>query len=561
MGLKWRVVGVALVVLVSAASIVYATTRAPEESRDRGEGPSLSEERQTFSRGAEPAEPIERACKLPKEYLRRIERGYHRVHSEDVTFVPKEPNYWGSFDIVSHSGPWDYLQTVPLVLYGPGYIVPQGAPLEEEASITDVYATVERLLGASFEERTGSVLEGALEPAPAEPPKVIFTIMWDGVGRNVLERWPNRWPTLARLEREGTSYLQATVGSSPSITPATHASLATGAFPKDHEVVGIHMRNDNGKYRVVFSGGNPDDMKLTSYADQWDKANDNAPKVALLAWRQWHMPMLGHGSQTPGGDKDVLALIDGEAFVGGSPEWYRTPKYTKSHHDLFEEHADELDREDGKADGLWRGNEIDGGREDNPAFVRYSGDLTMKMLRRGGFGADDVPDLFLANYKQTDIAGHSYTIDSPEVADNLKEQDVLLARILDYLEAKVPGRYVVILTADHGHTKKATNTGAWPLEPVEFKADIQRRFGVPSGVTLFQQTNPQGPLLNRNIMRRYGFTSRDVANYLDHYTIRENWPDGERLPETHRGRGGERILAGVWASRDFPKVLNCAFEN
>ena len=63
------------------------------------------------------------------------------------------------------------------------------------------------------------------------------------------------------------------------------------------------------------------------------------------------------------------------------------------------------------------GNEIDGGREDNPAFVRYSGDLAMKMLRQGGFGADETPDLFFANFKQTDIAGHSYTIDSPEVAD------------------------------------------------------------------------------------------------------------------------------------------------
>ena len=560
MDLRWRAGGIALVVLVSVSSIVYATTRAtddppPEEPATPAAPASADEDADSR------AKPIERACKLPKEYLRRIERGYHRAHSEDVTFVPREPNYWGSFSIVSHSGPWDYLQRVPLVLYGPGYIVPQGAPLEEEASITDVYPTVERLLGASFDQRPGSVLADALVPAPAEPPKVIFTIMWDGVGRNVLERWPNRWPTLARLEREGTSYLQATVGSSPSITPATHASLATGAFPKDHEVVGIHMRNDKGKYRVVFSGGNPDDMKLTSYADQWDKAKDNAPKVALLAWRQWHMPMLGHGSQTPGGDKDVLALIDGEATVGGYPEWYRTPKYTKSHHDLFEEHADELDREDGKADGLWRGNEIDGGREDNPAFVRYSGDLTMKMLRRGGFGADDVPDLFLANYKQVDIAGHSYTIDSPQVADNLEEQDALLARILDHLEAKVPGRYVVILTADHGHTKKATNTGAWPLEPVEFKADIQRRFGVPSGVTLFQQTNPQGPLLNRNIMRRYDFTARDVAAYLDHYTIRENWPDGERLPEGYGSRGGERILAGVWASKDLPKVLDCAFED
>ena len=181
----------------------------------------------------------------------------------------------------------------------------------------------------------------------------------------------------------------------------------------------------------------------------------------------------------------------------------------------------------------------------------------MKLLRRGGFGADDIPDLFFANFKQTDIAGHSYTIDSAEVADNLEEQDAQLQRILDYLDREAPGRYVVILTADHGHTGKPLKTGAWPLEPNEFKADVQRRFGVPGDVTLFQQTNPQGPLLNRNVMRRYDFTARDVAAYLDDYTIRENWPDGERLPEGYQDRGDERILAGVWAARALQKVLDC----
>jgi predicted AlkP superfamily pyrophosphatase or phosphodiesterase len=520
-----------------------------ERSSSGGNGPAAA--------NLSAAGPIERACKLPPEYLTRIERGFHPDHSEDVTFVPKEPNYWGSFTVVSHTGPWEYLQRIPLVLYGPGYIVPQGERLDAEAGIIDVYPTVERLLGSTFKGRTGAVLEDALEPAPPEPPKVILTIMWDGVGRNMLDRWPNRWPTLARLEREGTSYGRATIGSSPSVTPATHASLATGAFPKDHEVIGINMRNDAGKHRLVFSGGNPDDMKLTTYGDQWDKQAGNAAKVGLLAWRQWHMPMLGHGLRTKGGDKDILGLIDEEGFVGGYSRWYSTPGYLTSHHDLFERHVDEVDKEDGKADGLWLGNEIEGGREDNPAFVRYSGDLAMKMLRQGGFGADDVPDLFFANFKQTDIAGHSYTIDSQEVADNLEEQDAQLARILDYLEREV-GRYVVILTADHGHTRRATVTGAWPFEPVEVKADIQRRFGVPAEEELFQSTTPAGPFMNHRLMKKYGFTSRDVARYLNDYTIRENWPDGERLPQGYRNRGDERILAGVWAARDLPKVLACA---
>ncbi|MGH2754604.1 MAG: alkaline phosphatase family protein [Actinomycetota bacterium] len=552
MGMRGRAIVAALVVLVSAASIVYATTQAPEDERSSSAAETLAADE------AGRLGPIQRACRLPREHLRRINRGYHRVHSEDVTIVPKAPNYWGSFSIVSHSGPWNYLQRVPLVLYGPGYIVPQGATLDGSASLADVYPTIETLLDADFAARTGEALTEALAPVAVDPPKLIVTIMWDGVGRNVLERWPDRWPTLARLEREGTSYYDAMVGSSPSITPATHATLATGAYPKDHEVVNINYRGDNGEPRVIFENGNPRALKLTTFSDQWDRAKRNRPKVGLLAWKPWHMPMLGHGSQTRRGDKDVLGLIHVGGKVTGSDEFYRTPKYLRNKSYLLRRRADELDKEDGEADGEWLGHEIMGDREDNPAYVRYQGDLALRMLKKGGFGDDGVPDLFLANFKQTDLAGHVNTVDSQEMAQNLRAQDDQLGRLVDYLDESLSGDYVVILSADHGHTRAPSETGAWPVEPVEFKADIQRRFGVPASKKLYHSTSPVGPFLKRHLMKRYGITPHEIAEYLNGYTIRDNWPAGRRLPKGYRNRGDERILAAAWATDDLPKVLACS---
>ena len=160
---------------------MYATTQDPAEHPP----PASADETVAAARDSGGG-PVERACRLPREHLRRIERGYHRVHSEDVTFVPKEPNYWGSFDIVSHSGPWDYLQTVPLVLYGPGYIVPQGAPSERGSQhhrcLSDGGASARRRASRSAPAR---VLENALVPAPVEPPKVIVS---DHVGRRGMQR-------------------------------------------------------------------------------------------------------------------------------------------------------------------------------------------------------------------------------------------------------------------------------------------------------------------------------------------------------------------------------------
>ena len=93
----------------------------------------------------------------PQE-LARLWRGHDDTHSEDVTIVPLPPNYSGSFGTTSHSGPWDYVQTIPLVMYGPGNIKPEGR-LEEPASIADVYPTAGRLTGVDLPQREGRVLD------------------------------------------------------------------------------------------------------------------------------------------------------------------------------------------------------------------------------------------------------------------------------------------------------------------------------------------------------------------------------------------------------------------
>lgn len=504
------------------------------------------------------SESVRKACSLEPEIVARIWRGHDDLHSEDVTIVPHEPNFWGSFDVVSHSGPWDYLQTVPLVLYGPR-IAAQGARLESPASIVDVYPTLAELLGVTFKQRTGEVLSDALATTALDgAPKLIVTFMWDGVGRNMLARWPDRWPNLARLEAEGTSYAGATVGSSPSITPATHASLATGAYPRHHKVTAIDYRISATEVRTAFAHSDPKDLKLTTYADQFDKLVNNKAVVGLLAWRDWHIPMLGHGAFTSGGDHDQLALIGETGKVKGNPDYYSTPDYMKGHEDLFSSHVDELDRADGQADGKWRGHDIVGAYEDNPAYVRFQGDLALRMLRKGRYGANSVPDMFFANFKQTDIAGHQYTIDSPEVADVLFEQDRQLGRILRYLDREV-GDYVLVLSADHGHTPDPLITSAWPIDPSEFRSDAYRYFKVPSKEKLFESTTAAGPFLNRAVATRYGVTARQLARFMERYTIRDNWPGDDPLPAGYRDRGDEPVLDAAWAAEDLDEVVACTF--
>ena len=501
------------------------------------------------------ASAVDRACRLPKDVLLRIWRGHDPELAEDIIFVPKEPNFVGWFDVVSHTGPWDYVQQVPLVLYGPGFIEAHGV-LRKRATLADVYPTVGALLHADLPERNGTTLAEAVE-GTARPPKLIVTIVWDGVGRNVLSRWPDRWPTLARVEREGSSYLNATVGSSPSITPATHSTLGTGSWPRSHRVTAIKLRK-NGHVGESFKGYAGSDLKLSTFADSYDLQTGNESKVGLIGWQAWHIGMLGHGAASTGGDKDLLGIIRFDEKLVGNQDLYDTPAYLRNGFPGLEERAEQLDRSDGEVDEKWLGDPILGVHQ-SPAWVRYESDVLMSVLRREQFGQDEVPDLLFANFKMTDIAGHQFGIDSQQMAANLQAQDEALERLIDHLDRRVRD-YVVIVTADHGHTPPPERTGAWPIAPLELIDDLNDYFEVPEGRSLVEAHHAAGLFLDRSVVDDLGVREGDVVRFLNYYTIGDNWKAGN-LPSEYADRRDELVFSAVFSSTDVDAVMKCAFPS
>jgi hypothetical protein len=508
-------------------------------------------------------EPVARACALDPRYLVRIWRGTDLSTSGDLLLVPRAPNFTGSFTITSHSGPWRYLQEVPLALYGPGNIAASGS-LDEHASVTDIYPTVGRLLGVELPARDGAVLELALADSGGAPPKLVVVVVWDGAGRSTLERWPGRWPTLDRIEREGTSYLHATVGSAPSTTPAIHSSIGTGAFPRSHGVTGNYVRDHESRLRRVFAHGVPRELELSTFADEIDLAYGNESKVGMLGWLDWHLGMLGHGAGAPGGDVDQAGRLhySDRIEVRGNEDLYSIPEYLEKTSDVHR-HIDRLDRADGNADGRWLGHEIDvrgrtieWGAAWNPAWAQFQADLVLEMLERDGYGRDTVPDIFLTNFKMTDLAGHLWSVDSEEVAAALEGQDAALGRILRYLDTEV-GDYVVIVTADHGGTPSPQQSGAWPISQQEVVADLDRHFGVPRGSSLVQETALFDVYLDPQVMADMGVMAGDVARFMNSYTIGENW-NGDELPAGYRGREAEQVYSAVIPTNRLDAVMRCA---
>lgn len=465
------------------------------------------------------------ACSLPPSWLERTQRGYFEPRSGQISILPRTPAYMASGGGGwSHSGPWPYLVDVPLVFYGPGLIDPRG-DVDTPATTADIAPTLMTLL-KGFYRTEGKSLDEVVEftgtSLQRDPPRVIVTVVLDGGGWNALDQWPDDWPNLARFMREGVSFTNATVGSSPSVTPAVHTTLGTGDFPSTHGITGVPMRDEEGEVVDAFLKGESSRfIQVSTFAERWDEQQNQKAKVAMVGYEPWHLGMIGKGAETPGADKDDAVWLDTETNEWiTNPGHYRLPPSIAATEGL-DDYVDELDAADGEVDGAWLDNEIldkPDRLEETPAFIKFHTDAMLNMMREEGYGDDGVTDLVFTNYKQIDRVGHYFNMKSQEVKDSLIETDRQLGEVADYLDSEYGyGKYVLVVTADHGQQPDAADIKGYGIDPREVEADIDEEFG-----PITRAVWPTEVFLLDKEMSERDVTVEEVARFLGGYTLADN---------------------------------------
>ena len=469
------------------------------------------------------------ACGLPAAHLERLRNGYMAERASEIQFVLRSPHFFGGY---SHSGPWGYLQRVPLLFYGPGHVPPVGA-VGRPVTLTSVAPTLALHLGYHFGTPDGQALEEAVLPG-AEPPRLVVVVVWDAAGRNVLERYPAEWGPVRRLIPRGAWFENATVGTSPSMTPPVHSTIGTGVYPRRHGIIDFRIRDGDRLVGAVRSG--PRYLLSPTLAD---RDAGNRPLVGFVGWEPT-LGMIGHGSAMEGGDEDLaLALRHGRWGLSPANRGaYRFEEYVNEIPGLDDE-ARRLDVEDGRLDGRWLGASVLGTPADieyTPAFSRYQTGVLSEVIRREGFGEDEVPDLLFTNYKQVDRVAHAWSFPTPQmqaVVAGVAEELAELIRLLDREVGR--GRWVMALTADHGATPLASETGAFTVNRDELAADIASALDTDGDRArvvrnfLITQLWINVPELEEN-----GHTLEDLADFLMEYTAADNAADPSALPEDLR---------------------------
>lgn len=531
-----------LAVVLVAASCTGEADPGPSPSPARSTTEASSSPPMNLARG-----PLARAaCGLPHRHLLRIWRGYHPERSGQIQLVPREPNIVGPG--YPHAGVADHLQDVPLLAYGPE-VIRSGRTVGRPVTVADIAPTIAGLIGFDFPAADGMPLREAPVPGSA-PPRLVVTLVWDGGGRVVLDEWPGAWPNLQRTIRGGTWYEHASVGSSPSTSAPIHASIGTGAFPRHHGLIGNALRIE-GRIADPWDEG-PAYLRGPSLADAYDAAGANAPLIGLVGSAILQLGLIGHGSWWEGGDRDIAVLKRRRGYENPGGFWgvsstsrpfFSTPSYVNELPFITAHHrfADLLD---GRADGAWLGESIVGLRNgyDTPARIPFETRLVEEVVRREGFGDDDVTDLLFINYKLIDYVGHRWSLHSQQMRQTVRAQDAELPRLIRLLNDEVGrGRWALILTADHGSQPDPVRLGGRRIDITAIEAHIRSRFDDADDEPLVDQVQTTQVFLDTEELVENGHTLEAVAASVARLSAAEI--------ATPAGPSGERVFAAVFPSK------------
>jgi len=470
------------------------------------------------------------ATDLGAEYMELVRRAYHPGRSGDIqllvspfnsanyaaeslSLVPQDPR-------TSHAAVWMYLERIPLVVYGPGIV--QRSDSAERVSLADLAPTTARLIGFDGwpDDRDGRVLPGL--SVTGRQPKIVVTYVFDGGGWNVLRHWPNDWANLKKLMGEGANYRNALTGSFPAVTACAHATIGTGAFPRTHGVTGHNIRADaSGSRKTYREPGNadPSDILVPTLADLYSDATGNRAWVGEVGYQVWHMGMIGFGGPNRGADQRPVGVYWNEgtgSWAPHNPQLFRLPTRTPGPDDFAAHQAaftppgwdPQFDPKGGQSPCC------------SPPVVQYQHDLLASTLDSEPIGAGG-PSLLYTTYKSPDYTGHIYNMYSPWEGLMLRTVDEQLGRLVEELDARYPGEYVLIVTADHGQCPLPDAVNGVRLDPIQLTRSIEEAFGAgPSSVV--QNVWPSEVYMNVPGLRDAGASLDDVAAHLRHLTYRQN---------------------------------------
>lgn len=387
----------------------------------------------------------------------------------------------------------------------------------------------------------------ATSAAPGTTPRLVVFVSIDQCRSDYLTRFVDHYLPAHRdgqpggfsvLVDEGAHFRDAHFAHVPTTTGPGHATLATGAPPALHGIIGnrIFDRATGTSRRCVEDptvqtvGGKATpasarNILVTTLGDELKLATGGRAKVVSVAIKdRAAVPLGGHAA-------DLVLWLDDSTGSWVSSTYYRPdgtlPSWVQALNaerrlDRYvgrvwepllpaEAYRQTLRPADRPAAGPVFSHALPSalGEELYDAWAAWgpANDEVMEVARRAiageGMGLDEVPDLFLLNLSTNDYVGHTYGPNSAEIMDVTVRTDRALSGLWRFLNGHVPGgldRVLIVVTADHGVStapeealaaaRIPASRGTGPAVVAAVEAALDSAFGAADWVLEGQRTDP-----------------------------------------------------------------------
>lgn len=328
-------------------------------------------------------------------------------------------------------------------------------------------------------------------------PKLVVMLVVDQMRADYVDKFRGQWSAgLKRLVDEGAWFRAAAYPYAATETCPGHATISTGAFPKDHGMVAnawwdrdqqkmVTCTDDPNVKNIAYAGGTTKSgdgdsawrMLFPSYAEELKFQSRGGTRVVTFSLKaRAALTMAGHRA-------DAATWIDTStgAWVT-SPAYGPVPfieKYVRQH-PLTADYG-QMWRLSLPTERYWYEEEttaaasVDGwgrtfpfslhGKEaatapdkafyeqwvTSPFANTYLTKLAETAVDALALGKSSATDYLGVSYSATDYVGHTFGPHSWEIQDMLVRLDKDLGALFTHLDEKVGrGNYVVALTGDHG---------------------------------------------------------------------------------------------------------------
>jgi Type I phosphodiesterase / nucleotide pyrophosphatase len=329
----------------------------------------------------------------------------------------------------------------------------------------------------------------ALTPLAADRPRTALTVLLsvDQLRADLPVRMLPRFGKggFRRLYEEGVVY-EAWYAHSATETAVGHATLSTGALPRDHGIVGNEWSERNTRVYAVDDaaaevlGGSADNkgksasrLLAETLGDVLLAAQPTALARSVSGKERAAILLGGHKATAYWLDAGLGTFVTSRYFVERVPEWvqafaarrpaerYRSQRWellaSESSYGASDDHPWEqhgggvLGKVFPHAFGDVTGEQYVHALKSTP----FGDELTLSFVRAmfdaEPLGRDRVPDLLTLSLSSTDYVGHGFGPESREAEDNLLRLDRTLSQLFALLDERVgKDHYVLVLSADHG---------------------------------------------------------------------------------------------------------------